>query len=280
MLRRRVLDIGRIKKERECVKKMVEKAGKKSMRYIGIFLQVILTGMLLVSCGEKELPPEVLLANSLTEAKKGNWENAEKFSSSVLKKDGNNVHALILQALAMHNTDRLQEAMESISQAVKLAPNDFHTQYLKGYFAYKAGKYKEAVRPLSVAQHLMPGEINSLILLAQTHYKLKNDRLAVSFYKKMAIHPKYKTSALPVNALGILFARSNPRLAERYFQEAAKRAKIREHLLTTLNTGIFYEVTRKKKQAVTCYRRFISETKGKSEYDPLREQVINRLNDL
>lgn len=242
---------------------------------------IILFAVLLLSaCGENEIPTDVLLANSLMEATKGNWEKAAENSSAVLAKDKNNIHALILQALAIHNTDRLQEAMDSISAAVKLAPGNFHAQYLKGYFAYRAGKYQDAVRPLAIANNLKPDDINTLTLLAQTHYKLKNDRLAVSYYKKMAIHPKYRTSALPVNALGILFARSNPRLAQRYFEEAEKRAKTTPHLITDLNRAIFHELNRNNKQAVFYFKRFVSATKGKAEYDSLREQVLKHLNTL
>ena len=234
----------------------------------------------LVSCGKKEIPSDVLLANSFSEAAKGNWEKSAENSAAVLAKDKNNIHALILQALAMHNTDRLQEAMDTISAAVKLAPTNFHAQYLQGFFAYKAGRYKDAVRPLTMAQNLKPDDLNTLILLAQTHYTLKNDRLAVSLYKKMALHPKYKNSALPVNALGILFARSNPALAERYFQEAVRRTKAQGHPLTTLNRAIFYEGRRNKKQSAALYRKFISETKNKAEYGPLRKQVLLHVGSL
>ena len=229
------------------------------------------------SCGKKELSVDELLQNSLSEAEKGNWEKSAEFSSAALAKDGNNVHALILQALAMHNTDRLQEAMDSISAAVKLAPTNFHAQYLSGFFSYKTGNYKAAVRPLALAQNLRPKDVNTLTLLAQTHYKLKNDRLAASYYKGMALHPKYKKSALPVNALGILFARSNPALAERFFQEAEKRSKLQPHLITDLNRAIFYEMGRNRKLAASYYKKFVSETNGKAEYDPLRKQVLRHL---
>ena len=256
-------------------------------RFIRKFSRNIFTGtiilsavFLLAACGEKEVPADVLLADSLSEAAKGNWEKSAEFSSAVLAKDKNNVHALILQALAMHNTDRLQEAMENISAAVKLAPADFQAQYLLGFFAYKAGRYKEAVRPLTMAHNLKPDDLNTLILLAQTHYTQKNDRLAISFYKKLALHPKYKNSALPVNALGILHARSNPVLAERYFQEAVRRTQIQGHPLTTLNRAIFYEGRRNKKLAQTLYRKFISETKDKAEYAPLRKQVLGHIDSL
>lgn len=259
---------------------MLENTMKKRKKVFCIFFQMTVLCLLLVSCGEKPQSVDVLLAESLSEADKGNWERSAELSSSVLSMEKNNVHALILQALAMHNTDRLQEAMDNISAAVKLAPTNFYTQYLKGYFAFKAEKYKEAVRPLTMAQNLNPGDLNTLILLAQTHYKLKNDRLAVSLYKKMAIHPKYKNSALPVNALGILFTRSNPRLAARYFEEAGRRAAIQPHPITALNRAIFYELTRNKKNAVLYYKRFVSATKGKAEYDPLRQQVLIHLKAL
>lgn len=250
---------------------------EKKYKNIIMGTMVIAAMFFLVSCGEKEIPADVLLSQSLVEAEKGNWEGSGKLSSAVLARDKNNIHALILQALAMHNTDRLQEAMESISAAVKLDPANFHAQYLQGYFAYKDGRYKDAVRPLAMAQNLKPDDINTLTLLAQTHYKLKNDRLAVSLYKKMALHPQYKTSALPVNALGILFHISNPRLAERYFQEAAKRAKIQAHPLTSYNTAVFYEMNRNKKSAVKQYKKFISETKDKAGFGPLREKVLLHL---
>ncbi|MBO5762218.1 MAG: hypothetical protein J6S53_11840 [Lentisphaeria bacterium] len=237
----------------------------------------VLVMFFLVSCGEKEILSDVLLSQCLTEAEKGNWEGAEKLSSAVLARDKNNIHALILQALAMHNTDRLQEAMDSISSAVKLAPGNFYAQYLNGYFAYKSGRYKEAVRPLNMAQNLKPDDLNTLVLLAQTHYKLKNDRLAISFYKKLALHPKYKNSATPVNALGILYYRSNPKLAEMYFLNAAKRAKVQEHPLTSYNSAVFYELTRNKKSAVVNYRKFVAETKDKAGFGPLREKVLLHL---
>lgn len=254
--------------------------GKKYGKNLLLGVLLFCAALFLISCGEKELSANELLQNALSEAEKGNWEQSEKFSSSLLSRDKNNVHALILQALAMHNTDRLQEAMDSISQAVRLAPGNFHAQYLKGFFACKAGKYQEAVRPLAIAHSLKSSDSNTLILLAQTHYKLRNDRLAVSYYKRLAIHPKYKNSALPVNALGIMYARSNPRLAERYFEEAAKRAKRSPHLLTDLNRAVFYESRKNKKNARFYYKEFLAATKGKAEYDSLRKQALLRLNDL
>ena len=259
---------------------VMDRFRKKISKDIFIGTIILFAVFLLAACGKKEVSADVLLSDSLLEAVNGNWEKSAEFSSAVLAKDKNNIHALILQALAMHNTDRLQEAMENISAAVKLAPANFHAQYLQGFFAYKAGRYKDAVRPLTMAQNLKPDDLNTLILLAQTHYTLKNDRLAVSLYKKMALHPKYKNSALPVNALGILFARSNPALAERYFQEAERRTKVQGHPLTTLNKAIFYEGRRNKKQSVALYRKFISETKGKAAYDPLRKQVLQHIGSL
>ena len=258
----------------------MEKIIRKFSRKIFTGIVLILTVFLLSSCGKKEIPIDVLLADSLSEATKGNWEKSAEISATVLARDKNNIHALILQSLAMHNTDRLQEAMDSIAQAVKLAPVNFHALYLQGFYAYKAGRYKDAVRPLAMAQNLNPSDLNTLILLAQTHYTLKNDRLAVSFYKKLALHPKYKNSALPVNALGILYARSNPALAERYFQESVRRTVNNPHPLTTLNRAVFYEGRRNKKFAKSLYSKFISQTKGKAEYDPLRKQVLLHIRSL
>ena len=232
----------------------------------------------LTACSEKELPVETLLANSLYEAQAGNWEKAGLLAGKVLKKQPENLHANILAALALRNTERMQEAMDSISQAVKLAPNDFTARYLKGSFHYSQQQYALAAEELTKAFRLKPTDRNTTILLAQSHFALKNQQAAAAYYKRFLQHPRHSRDPIPVNAMGILHVKSRPAFAEKCFLLAGQLAP--RDPVTALNTAVFYEKTGKFSYARYYYQRFLDLAKAHLEFESLSRQVKDRLEKL
>ena len=238
-----------------------------------VFFTLVLAG-----CSEKMPPVDVLLAHSLHEAQQGNWEKAGTLAASVLKKHPENLHANILAALALRNTEKFQEAMDTISQAVKLAPNDFTARYLKGSFHYSQKQYAEAAEELTRAFRLKPSDRNTAILLAQSHFALKNQQPAASYYKRFLQHPQHRRDPIPVNAMGILHVKSRPAFAEKCFLYAGQLAP--RDPVTALNTAIFYERTNRISHARNYYQRFLTLAETHPEFGSLVKQVRDRLGKL
>ena len=248
----------------------------KKFRILPVF--VFAAFLFLTGCSEKEPPVETLLAQSLYEAQQGNWEKSGLIAGKILKKHPENLHANILAALALRNTDRMQEAMDSISQAVKLAPHDFTARYLKGSFHYSQKQYAEAAEELGKAYRLKSDDRNTIILLAQSHFAMKNQPAAAAYYKKFLQHPRHRRDPVPVNAMGILHVKSRPAFAEKCFLWACRLAP--RDPVTCLNTAIFYDRSGRNAHAKYYYQRFLSLAEKHPEFSNLARQVQERVREL
>lgn len=173
----------------------------------------------LLACGGC-MNVEAKVEEAAAAAASGNWTGAYELTEQCLKKEPNNVTALILNGLAQSMQGRGLEATLVLEQAAKLAPGDFAAQYFHGWILAENGRYADALVPLRQAHALRPTQKNLLVLLARCCLE-QNLPEGVRYLQAMRRFPELEKGPELYNALGVLWlnqgqyeqARSNFMLA-------------------------------------------------------------------
>ena len=248
-------------------------------KIFAILLSAVLLPFLFSACSSNSEPADVLVKKSFDSAMGGDWKTAADLAERAVDQEPSNVNALLLYALALSYTDRLQSAIDESLKAVKLAPSSFTAQYLKGYLLYKNGNYDQCIEPLRLARTLRPADMNSAILLAQASLELRNTNAAAGYYKLIARDRRFYSTPAPWIGLGMAFVRTNPTLARSYFSLAERRAP--DNPLIALNLAVVYDANLKTPMdAVPYYNKFLRLTQDKAGFDAMRAKVQKRLTEI
>ena len=239
-----------------------------------------LTVLFVNGCSGPEVPVNVMLEDAYQKAETGDWTAADKLAANVLKREGNNVNALILRAMSCSHHDEQQKALDYAIAAANLKPNLFLAQYLKGQLLYKSRKYDLAQVALKAALKLRPNDQNTLILLAQATLHQKQYMVSATYFARLAKqNPQIRSTSLPWNGIGICYARTMPTKAKQFFRQAEKIAPYDP--VTSLNLAVFYDrYNRNRMLACQYYQRFIRLSTGKAEYDMIRGSAQSRLDSI
>ena len=119
-----------------------------------LFLAAAVSALwILPGCSGRNESLDTLLQKSFTAAEQANWSKALDYAEKALDKDSANTNALILQALALENTDRTEQALV---QAAKAASdrNSFMAQYTYGRMLVQSEKFDQSLAPLLRAMEL------------------------------------------------------------------------------------------------------------------------------
>ncbi len=239
----------------------------------------LLLAFCLAACSSKSEPADVLIKKSFDSAMAGDWKNAAELAEQAADQEPSNVTALLLHALALSYTDRLQSAIDESRKAVRLAPGSFTAQYLEGYLLYKNRNYDQCIEPLRIARSLRPTDMNSAILLAQASLELRNTTAAAGYYKIIARDRRFYPTPAPWIGLGMTFLKTRPTLTRSYFTLAERRAP--DNPLIALNLAVVNDSALKSPMnAVPYYNKFLRLTGDKAGYDELRAKVRKRLTEI
>ena len=240
---------------------------------------VLLMPLFFSACSSKAEPTGVLVKQSFDSAMAGDWRRAADLAERAVDQEPSNVTALLLHALALSYTDRLQSAIDESLKAVKLAPRSFTAQYLKGYLLYKNRNYDQCIEPLRIARSLRPSDMNSAILLAQASLELRNTTAAAGYYKIVARDRRFYSTPAPWVGLGMTFLKTKPTLARSYFTLAERRAP--DNPLIALNLAVVNDTGLKSPiGAVPYYNKFLRLTESKPGFEAMRAKVQKRVTEI
>ena len=249
------------------------------LKLYGTILAAALLPLLFGACSSKKESADVLLAKSFNCAVNGDWKLAESYAKNAVASAPSSLEALLLHALALSYTDKLQNAIDESRKAVQLAPEDFTAQYLRGYLLYRNGNYDQCIEPLRKARSLRPNDLNSTILLAQASLKLRNKTVAAGYYKIIAKDSRFNAEPAPWIGLGMAYLKTDPSRARSYFLIAERRAP--ENPFVALNLAILNDANlQHPADAVPYYNKFLRLTENKSGCDAVHAKVRKRLSEI
>ena len=106
-----------------CINSQVKMSGK-------IFSLILLLGAVVAfaGCTEREPDSAVLLNRAVENGRVGKWQECEKNSLAVLKRDPGNIDALMLRSLASEHLGKMDVALAAARQAAENAPENFAAQ--------------------------------------------------------------------------------------------------------------------------------------------------------
>ncbi|MBO5722882.1 MAG: hypothetical protein J6S19_07180 [Lentisphaeria bacterium] len=237
----------------------------------------------LTGCTERELDNAVLLNRAVENGRVGNWQECEKNSLTVLKRDPGNINALMLRALASEHLGKMDVALAAARQAAENDPENFAAQYIYGrLLALKSESAKSAVQILERANKLRPGNRNTLILLGQCSSNINADN-AIEYY--LALPEKVRKLPEIQTRMAIYYLdrrdRSQRNLALAF--QALRNAYVTspDNPVIVLNMAKFLDhYIKNKLKAVGFYRRYLRLTEHNPELNPTRAQVQARMSEL
>jgi putative PEP-CTERM system TPR-repeat lipoprotein len=117
----------------------------------------------------------------------GDYRTAQEYLAEILAQTPDDPNALVLKAriLALTSEDELsRQALEDISQKLSVIENDVKAKrssliFLAGLTAYLAGNFEVALNEFELYVQSNPGNLNAITLLADTHFKLGQSKLAL-----------------------------------------------------------------------------------------------------
>ncbi len=235
---------------------------------------------LMAGCGERTSFPG-LMDKAGKAASDGRWADALQFTGRAVKLEPANLSALILNALALENNGKNEQAAEEISKAAAIAPNDFFAQYTKGRILFENKRYDSCIDPLLRAASLRKSDSNSKLLLAQAYMNLGNMPGAARYYSLLASDPMFKSSPAVWTSLGIIWLTEyrKPSQALSYFNYAYKLDP--QNPSCVLNLGIIQDKSmRNPREAVRFYRYYLSLIADDTTLEARRASVNARIKAL
>ena len=227
---------------------------------IGIFAVVLFSG-----CSGERADFAELMSKAEKYAVSGEWAKALEYSEAAVKRQPGNAEALILNALALENNGKLNEALEEIAKASVIAPEQFFVQYTHGRMLFERGRYESCIAPLKNALKLRKGNADTLILLARVSTIQKNMPEAKYYYSLLAKDPVFAKHSAPWNELGmiILQEEKNARKSTAYFNYSYKLSP--SDPAAVLNMAVLCDVhLNKKPEAKAFYQKYLQLTQRDS----------------
>ncbi len=157
----------------------------------------------------------------LVYVKLGRWEEASATFGELSKRQANSVEAAYFEALSLYNLkknneaeaevrralrlnagfaeartllgvilaskpDGLQEAIESLTQAIELQPNSYDANFYLGRLQYTDGRYNLALKSLEAAVKIKPTDVEARFFLGSVFESLNESDKALAEYQEIA----------------------------------------------------------------------------------------------
>ena len=229
---------------------------------------------------------EQLLEQAYSFAHDGRWEDALKFSAQAYKLRPDNTTVRLMQALALKNNGRENDALE-VSRIAAEDEKSFLAQYNYGYMLFQEKRYDQAQIYLKRALELKKDDFNTLILLQQSSARLEQHSANQNYCRELmrlygSRHGKdfnaYIYNELALNILNGMpknTARTRGKL-EKIFELAAKATPSSPEL--EWNRAVFYDYYLNDfASAKKHYERFLQLTEKYSGMEKERAAVNERL---
>jgi tetratricopeptide (TPR) repeat protein len=185
--------------------------------------------------------------------RKGEYNLAETKIAEALKyhKTAKNFH---LQSQIQIEQDRLNEALESINQAIKRDKNNHNYHFQAGKLESTLGDYEAAIGRFKQAIHLSPKNLDYQLALGNVYMRMGNKDQALKTFKEVL-----KTDHKNENAWGSLITIYNRKeqrdKALKVALQATKEIPNSADLYYAL--GLQYAILKKPKEAVQALKRAI-----------------------
>ena len=190
--------------------------------------------------------------------KTGQYQKAYELTAKVLKKDKQNVSAMVMNGWSLHQLQKESEAGTMLAQAASLGANDFGAQYFYGQYLVDTGDFNTAMTPLRQAFKInadtaKPQPESLLVLLSRCCLE-QNLPEGAQYLQGLRRFPDMSTSPSLYNDLGTLWTNTGKYpLAEKAFKDAW--AKDPQNLIAPQNLAVLYDQYLKDpKQALRHYK--------------------------
>jgi len=166
----------------------------------------ILTLVLALSLGCSRTPPAESLAKAVDAMKLGKFHTALELTEQCLDADRDNVDAMVLRGIGLHQLQRRNEALEVLDTACRTDETHFAAHYFHGWVLAEGDKpdYEAALTPLRRAQELDPGHIDVLLLLARCCLE-QNLPEGVRYLQALRRHDAFRRDPALHNGLAYLW---------------------------------------------------------------------------
>lgn len=260
---------------------------KRSCRFTVLAI-CLLSVLLTASCSDEPeaANAEQLLNQAYASANEGRWEDALRFSSRAYQLRPDNTAVRLMQALALENNGRENNALE-LSRLAADDEKSFPAQYTYGRMLFQRKRYDQAQGYLKKALELKKDDFNTLILLQQSSARLgqhtENQNLCrelMTLYggKRGKDFNTYIYNELALNILSGVsnIGRGTKGKLEKIFALAINASPSSPEL--AWNLGVFYEYYIKDFPAAKKhYERFLQLTEKYSGMEKERAAVGERL---
>ena len=254
---------------------------KISKSYFWVIPALLLAILMLVGCGKSQpMSTQALMNTALSEASRGEWEDALDRLETVCSREPRNVSALIFKALAYEGCGKIDLALNTARAAVKIAPTNFQAQYTLGrLYASDKEKMQDAITPLLRARQLKPGDSDTLLLLGRCSSALKLDS-AIKYYRELTESPKFRRRAELWNEMAVYYAERKQTLpAAKCFVKAYKLAP--SNPLIVLNFATFIDqYFGDAKRALKLYQQYLKITAPTPGFESQRQRVEKRIQQI
>ncbi len=232
-----------------------------------------------ISCGKKEYTTSKLLAISLFHAEKGEWKKANEFSTRALKKDSENLDALIMNAVTLEYILKVDDAIDNALLAVKISPDNYFCQYNLGRLLYKKELYSDSLAPLNKAEQIeSTNEIK--LLLSDVYIKLSENKKAIRLLHILSKTEEYIDNPAIFNELGVLWTKEgNKKKGVAFLKKAFSLNN--ENQTIALNLGIlcdkYFESPRFAK---IYYMKYLKIIKNNPELAQKYKEIQSKVKDI
>ena len=192
-----------------------------------------------------------------TAYKTGQYQRAYEITAKVLKKDKQNLSALVMNGWSLHQLQKDSDAGPVLAQAASLGVTDFAAQYFYGQYLVDNGDFSTAMTPLRQAFKInadagKPQPEALLVLLSRSCME-QNLPEGTQYLQMLRRFADMRDSPSLYNNLGILWnnQRKYP-LAQKAFEEAW--TKDPQNIIAPQNLAVIYDLQKNTKQALRHYK--------------------------
>lgn len=192
-----------------------------------------------------------------TAYKAGQYPKVCEITAKVLKKDKQNVSAMLLNGLSLHQQERNNEAGTMLAQAASLGAADFAAQYFYGLYLVNTGDFKTAMTPLRQAYKInaaaAKAQPEALLVLLSRCCMEENLSEGTQYLQMLRRFPGMRDNPSLYNNLGILWNNQGKYLlAQKSFEEAW--VKDPQNIIAPQNLAVIYDIQKNTKQALRHYK--------------------------
>ena len=191
--------------------------------------------------------------------KTGQYQKAYELTAKVLKKDKQNISALVMNGLSLHQMQKDSEAGPKLAEAASLGANDFAAQYFYGQYLVDNGDFNTAMTPLRQAYKINAAaakpQPEALLVLLSRCCMEQNLPEGTQYLQNLRRFSDMNTNPSLYNNLGTLWTNTGKYpLAEKSFKDAW--AKDPQNLIAPQNLAVLYDQYMKNPKQALCHYKY------------------------